>query len=1167
MADKLSIIITPIISTAMITKEVQKFENMVSKKPIKIPVAPIDKKVKDSIKDTKGSIAELFSAIGKVAIWTVATSAIFGTIRALKGLIKEFVNLEDQLVAIERVTAGLSMDKIFNESLDAAIELGVGLKDVLAITEELGRTYADLDEVQLRAAASNAVLLASVTDMTSETAVSGLIAITQAYNIAIEDSISVVDALNVVNNNYAIGAADLSRSLERSASAAAEVGVGFANLIGYTTAIKTSTRESGSVIGNSLKTIVIRLQSNAEAIREVEEAGVAVYGEDGQLRRAEDIISDIAGKWDTLSKNQKVNIGVAVAGQRQYTRFAALMQNFDIATESAAEAVSNQGNALEENEKRLKTVSAQMAILGSKTLNLAQSFGETLKPVLVALIATAHGVIEVMTWLIDTFGKGGVWVISFTVAIWGLFKGLAALSGGIYKTTTALSALGTTAATVAPFLLIGAAIALLISQVIKYNKLEKEKIAIQNKSIEAIRNESVAIDDLTNKYRKLKDTSDLTTEQETELLNVQSELATLIPSLTTIEDAYGNTILVSVKLLEKELELLNQINTKRAISELSALTKAIDEATNSVNVITHASLDYELIETEQIDSLEEIGQMLEDGVLTTEQAALAYKGFANILAQNTKLLNSYADSLVAVEFGTLDIGKANNDAIDTFKRFAEEEEVVAANLVGARTALNGLVKDIVSGTNTTDAMTKAFRELGFSYEDYMNTIEQTDELDPFTSSELNDFKIFNNVMQDLFGVTEDNIKAVGKALDIIKLYGNATELSTTQQNEYNMALGFLSDMFPQLEGNIIDNMDVVKAFADTWTLAAANQDAYVESVSAGIIPVTEATAEAIGTSIEALEAQAAVIEANIAVTKSNMSLLGGATSAIQAAESQIAYSLKLLDDVKDRIDGLKDISGDIKVMDIEGLKTSSEIIQGIIDMQDEASDNFIDNLETEKDAFSDLIDHQLSELDRLEASMRFEDTISELADERLSLESQIARLQGDNSIEGISKRKDLEEELAKLKEDLDDEFQDREFELRKQNLESIQSLIENEYDLKIEKEKELNEIIKERIEAQSKALKDDVTALQILQEILLSGEGLGISTFLESLKDTGFFDFSGIDPTLDDPVETRTGGTKPTILVETVVINGGATEADGKAFGVGLTDFAIANGIDISVNK
>ena len=1159
MADKLSIIITPIINTAMITKEVDKFQKMVSNKSIKIPVKPIDKKVKNSIDEFKGSIAELFGAIGKVAIWTVATTAVFGTIRALKGLIKEFVNLEDQLVAIERVTAGLSMEKIFNESLGASLELAVGLKDVLAITEELGRTYADLDEVQLRAAASNAVLLASVTDMTSDTAVSGLIAITQAYNIAIEDSISVVDALNVVNNNFAIGAADLSKSLERSASAAAEVGVSFENLIGYTTAIKTSTRESGSVIGNSLKTIVIRLQSNSEAIREVEEAGVAVYGEDGQLRRAEDIINDVALKWDTLSKNQKVNIGVAVAGQRQYTRFAALMQNYDIAMESAAEAVSNQGNAMEENEKRLKTVSAQMAILGNKTLNLAQSFGETLKPVLIALVAAAHGVIEVMTWLLDIFGKGGVWVVSFSVGLWGLQKTIFALILPTKALAAELAKLKATMITTMPYLAAGLALSLLISEIIKYIKVKKEEAQLQERSIDAIRNEGIVIDNLVLKYKELKNATGLTSEEESDLLDVQSQLAKLLPSLTTIQDAYGNTLLVSVGLLEKEMALLNQFNIENARDELERLTKAIDNSIESVNVMTKAAINVELIETEQIDSLEEISQMLNDGTITVSQARVAHKKFAELLVKNTAVLDEYSDALLVTKFGTTDIGEETQAIIDTFKTFATEEEIVVSNLQGVRDAFDDLVKDLRVGTDSTVALTKAFNELGFSYEDFMSKIEETEELDPFTSTELNDFKIFNNVMQDLFGVTEDNISATNKALEIIKLYGNAVDLTTTQQNEYNMALGFLSDMFPQLEGNIEDNIDVVKAFADTWTLAADNQDAYVEAVSAGIIPVTEETSEAIQKSIDALREQRDEL-------LKNLNFLDGVESP-DYDYREVEEAQEAIDELTDRLGALEGIQTEVKIMDIENLKTSSEIIQGIIDMQDEASDNFIDNLEAEKDAFSGLIDHQLSELNRLEESMRFEDTISELTEDRLSLESQIARLQGDNSIEGISKRKDLEEELAKLKEDLDDEFQDREFELRKQNLESIQSLIENEYDMKIEKEKELNEIIKERIEAQSKALKDDVTALQILQEILLSGEGLGISSFLESLKDTGFFDFNGIDPTLDDPTDISRRGTSPHIVVENVNINGGATEQDGQAFGRGLTDFALAEGIDISIIK
>lgn len=1162
MADKLSVIITPIISTAVITKEIQKFSNMIEKKPIRIPVKPLDKRTTDSITGFTGKIKELFKAVGKVAIWTVATSAIFGTIRALKGLVREFINLEDQLVAIERVTSGLSLEKIFDESLDASIELAVGLKDVLAVMEELGRTYADLDEMQLKTAASNAVLLASVTDMTSATAVSGLIAITQAYNIAIEDSIDVVDALNIVNNNYAIGAADLSRSLERSASAAAEVGVSFANLIGFTTAIKTSTRESGSVIGNSLKTIVIRLQSNSEALREVQEAGVAVYGEDGQLRRAEDIIGDLAVRWDGLSKNQKVNIGVAVAGQRQYTRFAALMQNYDIATSAATEALNSQGNALEENEKRLKTISAQTVILGNKTLSLAQSFGETLKPAIMGIIAIAQALIGTIRWLIDTFGDGAIWVAAFTLGMWGFFKVSAALILPTEALTAALIKLGAAV----PYIAIALAVSFLITEVIKYNKARKEEIKLQKRSIQGIREESQSIEELTKKYKELKSASALTTAQEEELLQVQTELIRLLPTLTTMQDAYGNVVLISINALESELRLLNQISLESAIKEMDDLKKAAKDASSSINVAIGVMQGGFVgsgraisIATEAVSSFEEISNKLADGTLTLEQTINAYESLGVILSKNNQILEDYIKSTTLVTMGTLDIDDANRETIDTFKSLIDSEELVISKLEESMVAFDGLIASLNNGVDSTNALTIAFDELGFSYEDFINKVDEVEELDPFTSTELNDFKIFNTVMQDLFNVTEDNIKAVSKAIDIIKLYGNATELTTTQQNEYNRALGFLSDMFPQLKGNVEDNIDVVKAFADTWTLAAANQDAYVEAVSAGIVPVTQETADAIQNNIDALKEERDELE-------KNLNLLDGAESP-DYDYREVEEAEAVIESITNQILALEGTQVSIKVMDIENLKTSSEIIDSIIEMQDEASENFINNLEAEKDAFSELVNHQLDELDRLEESVRFEDTINELTQERISLESQIARLQGDNSIEGISKRKDLEEELAELKENLDDEFQDREFELRKQNLESIQKLVESEYDLKIERERELNEIIKERIEAQSKALKDDVDALQILQGILLGSDGFGISTFFETLKDTGLFDLAGIDVGTTQPSGNNFQAGRPTINIESVNVNGSATEKDGEAFTKGLLDFAQSQGITISDMK
>ena len=97
---------------------------------------------------------------------------------------------------------------------------------------------------------------------------------------------------------------------------------------------------------------------------------------------------------------------------------------------------------------------------------------------------------------------------------------------------------------------------------------------------------SLAVDDITKKYKSLRNSSALTTEQETELVNIQSELIRLIPSLTTMQDAYGNATLVSVNLLEKELALINAMSVARAISEFAKLSDEMKKASDGIDVIT-----------------------------------------------------------------------------------------------------------------------------------------------------------------------------------------------------------------------------------------------------------------------------------------------------------------------------------------------------------------------------------------------------------------------------------------------------------------------------------------------------------------------------------------------------------------------------------------------------
>ncbi|WP_117595754.1 phage tail tape measure protein, partial [Bacillus paralicheniformis] len=86
-----------------------------------------------------------------------------------------------------------------------------------------------------------------------------------AFNISASESIHIVDALNEVDNNYAISTKQLAEAMSRSASTARTFGVTLEENVGNITAIGAVTMESGSIIGNSLKTIYSRITTLSEA--------------------------------------------------------------------------------------------------------------------------------------------------------------------------------------------------------------------------------------------------------------------------------------------------------------------------------------------------------------------------------------------------------------------------------------------------------------------------------------------------------------------------------------------------------------------------------------------------------------------------------------------------------------------------------------------------------------------------------------------------------------------------------------------------------------------------------------------------------------------------------------------------------------------------------------
>ena len=92
-----------------------------------------------------------------------------------------------------------------------------------------------------------------------------------------------------------------------------------------------------------------------------EQHGIDVYDKQtGQIRSLYDILSDLAPKWNDLSKNEQAYYLNQQAGANQTQNLAAILENFKTVTDATGTAMNNSlGSAIKENEAYMQSLEAQ----------------------------------------------------------------------------------------------------------------------------------------------------------------------------------------------------------------------------------------------------------------------------------------------------------------------------------------------------------------------------------------------------------------------------------------------------------------------------------------------------------------------------------------------------------------------------------------------------------------------------------------------------------------------------------------------------------------------------------------------------------------------------------------------------------------------------------------
>lgn len=320
------------------------------------------------------SVTNLFEYVS----WMLASTAFYSTTRGIQDLVEKTIELDTALISLARVSDAdnFELEQFVENSIDKVSELGGKLIDFTKLVEEFSRAGNTLSEsFDL---AETATVLQNISDLDAKETMDALTAAMINFGREASDSIEVADKLNEIDNKFAITTRDLALSLNKAASTSKTFGVELDTLLGYTTAIGTATRESGNIIGNSLKTIMARIVTNRSSVNALDAIGISMEKTSGEAKNAQELITELAGRWEGLTDAQRSHVSVGVAGINQLSRMNALMNNHKTAIEATETSLSSYGSAMREQEKYEKSLESRINNLKTAWYGLADSLSQTI---------------------------------------------------------------------------------------------------------------------------------------------------------------------------------------------------------------------------------------------------------------------------------------------------------------------------------------------------------------------------------------------------------------------------------------------------------------------------------------------------------------------------------------------------------------------------------------------------------------------------------------------------------------------------------------------------------------------------------------------------------------------------------------------------------------------
>ena len=328
------------------------------------------------LRESNKLLDSMATSMANTVKWGI-TSSIFNNITSsIQHAYYYAKDLDSSLNDIRIVTGDSAdqMQRFARTANDAAKDLGRSTLDYTKAALSFYQQGLSDDEVKARTEVS--LKAQNITGAGSQI-YDQLTAVWNGFKVATEDTESVVDKLAAVADNSASNMSQLATAMSKVAATANVMGVNVDQLTAQISTVVAATRLAPESVGTAFKTIYSRLNDIKTGADDAQvslgnysgkmaELGFNVLDSAGNLRDTGQVIEQIGGRWQTLTRQQQVYLAQTMGGQRQITQVMALFDNWDKYLNNLNVSMSSQGTLMEKNNTYLESTQAHLQQLGAQ---------------------------------------------------------------------------------------------------------------------------------------------------------------------------------------------------------------------------------------------------------------------------------------------------------------------------------------------------------------------------------------------------------------------------------------------------------------------------------------------------------------------------------------------------------------------------------------------------------------------------------------------------------------------------------------------------------------------------------------------------------------------------------------------------------------------------------